>query len=296
MPYPHFAKSGRVLVTGASGRQGPAVVRELAEHGWDVLAVDRVPPAEPLPAKFVKADLTDFGQVVELLTGFDETPPVTAIVHLAAIPAPGITTDAATFANNVPITYNIFRAARLAGITNVVWASSETVLGLPFDVPPPYAPIDEEYAVLPNSTYSLGKAVEEEMARHFTRWDPNLKLIGIRLSNVMHPADYLNFPGWQDDAAARRWNMWSYIDARDGAQAFRLALEADLTGWHPFIIANADNVMTRDSTELLAEQFPDLPMKRAVTGRETLLSIDKARRVLGYEPKYNWQDELAKLS
>ncbi|WP_425955707.1 NAD-dependent epimerase/dehydratase family protein [Xylanimonas sp. McL0601] len=292
MSFPNHATSGRVVVTGSSGRLGPAVVQHLAEHGWDVVAVDRTPPREPQPAKFVRADLTDLGQVVELLTGFDESAPATAVVHLAAIPAPGLVPDAATFANNVPATYNVFRAARIAGIRNVVWASSETVLGLPFDVPPPYAPVDEEYTATPWTTYSLGKAVEEEMARHLTRWDPELKLVGLRFSNVMLPEDYAMFPGWQDDATKRRWNMWGYIDARDGAQAVRLALEADLTGWEAFIVANADTVMERDSADLLAEQFPDVPLKRAVTGRETLLSIDKARRLLGYAPQFAWQDQL----
>ncbi|MCL1869016.1 MAG: NAD(P)-dependent oxidoreductase [Promicromonosporaceae bacterium] len=290
MSFPHHATSGRVVVTGSSGRLGPAVVRHLAEHGWDVIAVDRTPPAEKQPAKFVRADLTDLGQVVELLTGFDESAPATAVVHLAAIPAPGLSPDAATFANNVPATYNVFRAARIAGIRNVVWASSETVLGLPFDVPPPYAPVDEEYTVRPETTYSLGKAVEEEMARHLTRWDPELKLVGLRFSNVMLPEDYAMFPAWQDDASRRRWNLWGYIDARDGAQAVRLALEADLTGWEAFIVANADTVMLRDSADLLAEQFPGVPLKRPVTGRETLLSIDKARRVLGFEPQFGWRE------
>lgn len=294
--HPNHATSGRVVVTGASGRLGVAVVAELAAHGWEVVAVDRLAPPMRAGGRYVQADLTDFGQVVELLTGFDDSAPATAVVHLAAIPASGLVPNAATFANNVPATYNVFRAAQVAGIRNVVWASSETVLGLPFEVPPPYVPVDEEYPVQPWSTYSLGKAVEEEMARHFTRWDPQLKLVGLRYSNVMLPEDYARFLTWQDDAKKRRWNLWSYIDARDGALAARLALEADFTGYEAFIIANADNVMLRDSAELLAEEFPDVPHKREIVGRETLLSIEKARRLLGYEPQYSWQSELASLA
>ncbi len=49
---------------------------------------------------------------------------------------PGLTTNSATFSNNMTTTFNVFSAARNAGITNIVWASSETVLGLPFDNPP----------------------------------------------------------------------------------------------------------------------------------------------------------------
>ena len=288
----NHATVGRVVVTGAGGRLGVAVVDELEAHGWDVLAVDSVPPATREPGRFVRADLTDYGQVAELLGGFDESAPATAVVHLAAIPAPGLLPDAATFANNVPATYNVFRAAKACGIRNVVFASSETVLGLPFDVPPPYVPVDEEYPVMPWSTYSLGKACEEEMARHFTRWDPGMKIVGLRYSNVMHVEDYAGFASWQDDAKVRRWNMWSYIDARDGAQATRLALEADLTGFEAFVIANADNVMSRDSADLLDEEFPGIERKREITGRESLLCIDKARRVLGYEPRHSWRDEV----
>jgi nucleoside-diphosphate-sugar epimerase len=282
----------RVVVTGAAGRLGPAVVEHLAAHGWDVVATDRVAPAPGLPGTFVRADLGELGQVVELLAGVDESGPAAAVVHLAAIPAPGMAPNATTFANNVPATYNVFRAAQLTGIRNLVWASSETVLGLPFEVPPPYLPIDEECAPVPQSTYSLGKALEEEMARHFVRWDPQLKAIALRFSNVMRPEDYARFSAWQDDPAARRWNAWGYIDARDGAQAVRLALEARFARFEAFIVANADTVMERDSAELAAAEFPDVPLHRPLVGRETLLSIDKARRMLGYEPQHSWVDEV----
>lgn len=238
----------------------------------------------------MRVDLTDFGQVIEALTGMDEHARVDGVVHLAAIPAPGLQPNAATFASNVPSTYNVFAAAVRAGIANVVWASSETVLGLPFDTPPPYIPVDEEYAVRPETTYSLGKAVEEEMARHFTRWNSGLKLIGLRFSNVMEPHDYAEFASFDEDPQRRKWNLWGYIDARDGAQAVRLALESTLGGNHTFIIAAADTVMSTPSAELAARVFPDVAVTRELSGVETLLSIDKARRLLGFEPKYSWRD------
>lgn len=287
-----MATTQRVVVTGASGKLGRFVVEHLVDSGYDVVATDRVAPPEGSPGDFTVADLTDLGQVVELLSGVDEGRAADAVVHLSAIPAPGLATNAATFRNNVPSTYNVLRAAQVLGIRNVVTASSETVLGLPFDVPPPYVPVDEEYDVLPQSTYSLGKSLEEETARHFTRWDPELKVAALRFSNVMRPEDYARFPSWQDDAAARRWNLWGYIDGRDGAQAVRRALEADFTGFEAFVIANEDTVMERDSADLVAEQFPGVPVRRPLQGRETLLSIDKARRVLGYAPRHRWQDEV----
>jgi nucleoside-diphosphate-sugar epimerase len=180
-------------------------------------------------------------------------------------------------------------AARQLGIKNIVWASSETVLGLPFTTPPPYVPVDEEYPGRPESAYSLSKLLGEEMAKQFCRWDPELKIIGLRLSNVMSPSDYARFPSFQDDAAKRKWNLWGYIDARDAAQAFRLALESSLKGAEIFVIANADTVMNRSNEELLSELYANVPRKRAFGPNETLLSIEKARKVLGYEPRYGWQ-------
>jgi nucleoside-diphosphate-sugar epimerase len=281
----------RVVVTGGSGKLGRAVVAELLEHGWEVHNLDLAPPPEPV-CPYTRVDLTDYGQVVEALTGIDDRyHGVDAVVHLAAIPAPGLTANAATFANNVPSTYNVFAAARLAGIKNVVWSSSETVLGLPFETPPPYVPVDEDYQGRPESTYSLGKLLDEQMAAQFCRWDPQLKIIGLRFSNVMDPPDYARFPGFDDDARARCWNLWSYIDARDGAQAVRLALAYDKPGFEVFVIANADTVMSRPNHELLAEVYPDVPHKREFGPNETLLSIDKARRVLGFEPTHSWRQE-----
>lgn len=97
------------------------------------------------------------------------------------------------------------------------------------------------------------------------------------------------FPSFQDDAAKRKWNLWGYIDARDAAQAFRLTLESSLKGAAIFVIANADTVMNRPNEELLSEHYASVPRKRAFSPNETLLSIEKARNVLGYEPRYGWQ-------
>jgi nucleoside-diphosphate-sugar epimerase len=280
-----------VAVTGSSGKLGRHVVRHLQEHGYAVIALDRVPdPGSPAAAS-VRVDLTDHGQVLEALTAVDDRHDgVDAVVHLAAIPAPGLATNATTFANNITATYNVFAAARTAGIRNIVWASSETVLGLPFDTPPPYIPVDEEYPVRPESTYSLVKSLEEEMAGHFCRWLPDLKMIGLRFSNVMDPEDYAKFPGFDADPTSRRWNLWGYIDGRDGAQAVRLALEHQATGVDVFVIANADTVMSRRSADLAAEVYPGVPVKRELGEHETMLSIDKARRVLGFEPQHSWRD------
>jgi nucleoside-diphosphate-sugar epimerase len=278
-----------VVLTGGSGKLGRVCLTDLLEHGYSVTNVDLVRPADEL-SPFVQADLTDMGQAMEVLHHVDDVHHgVDALVHLGAVPAPGMQPGAELFRNNTISTYNVFSAALHFGIRNVVWASSETVLGLPFDTPPPYIPVDEEYTPRPESAYSLSKTVGEEMARQFCRWQPDMKIIGLRFSNVMLPGDYAEFPGFDADAAVRKWNLWSYIDARDAAQAVRKSLEAPLTGADVFIIASPDTVMSRPAAELAAECFPGVPWRRETGPHETLLSIEKARRVLGYDPQHTWR-------
>ena len=277
----------RIAVTGGSGKLGRHVVRRLTGDGHQVLNLDR---AGERDRGLAIVDLRNYGQVVDVLFGLDDRHHgFDAVVHLAAIPAPGISPDAATFENNMLATYNVFQAARRAGIKKVVYASSETVLGLPFDADPPYIPVDEEYPARPESTYSLVKHLEEQMAIQLTRWDPELSITGLRFSNVMDVEDYERFPSFNSDARARKWNLWGYIDGRDGAQAVARALENGRPGFEAFIIANADTVMTRASASLAAEVFPGVPVTKELGEHETMLSIDKARRLLGFEPEHTWR-------
>ena len=277
----------RIAVTGGSGKLGRHVVRRLVSDGHEVLNLDRAGERNPV---LVMVDLRNYGQVLDVLMGLDDRHTgLDAVVHLGAIPAPGILPDAASFENNMLSTYNVFQAARRAGIKKVVYASSETVLGLPFDVDPPYIPVDEEYPARPESTYSLVKHLEERMAVELTRWDPELSITGLRFSNVMDAEDYERFPSFDSDARLRKWNLWGYIDGRDGAQAVARALEKGKPGFEAFIIANADTVMSRSSASLAAEVFPDVKVTKELGEHETLLSIDKARRMLGFEPEHSWR-------
>lgn len=283
----------KVLVTGGSGKLGRAVLKDLVANGYHVVNLDQAAPRDAV-CPTVRVDLSDFGQVAAaIMGGVDERKgPFDAVIHLAAIPAPGLVPNAKTFANNVPATYNVFEACRLARIRNIVFASSETVLGLPFDTPPPYVPVDEEYFPRPETAYSLGKLLDETMAAQFCRWDPELKIVGLRFSNVMEIEDYKKFPAYDTDARLRRWNLWGYIDARDGAQAVRRGIEAEFTGFEPFIIANADTVMSRSNVSLMAEVFPGVPHKGQLSTNGTLLSIDKAKRMLDYNPQHSWRNHV----
>ncbi len=173
----------KLVVTGASGKAGRAVVRDLLDHDHEVLAVDVVSPSDS-SAAFLRADLTDFGQTVECLVGVD------GVVHLAAIPAPRIRTEETTFQTNMLSTYNVFEAARLLGLQRVVWASSETIFGLPFErEQPAYAPLDEEHPPLPESSYALSKLLAEELGRQLHRWS-GTPYVALRFSNIMEPEEY----------------------------------------------------------------------------------------------------------
>jgi nucleoside-diphosphate-sugar epimerase len=280
----------RVVITGGSGKVGRASTKELLAHGYEVINLDVAPPRETL-CRFMRTDFTDYGQVFEALSDIDGGyTGVDAVVHLAAIPGPSNAPNATLFHNNSASSFNVFWAARKAGIKNVIWASSETLQGVPFDTPPPYVPMDEDYPARPESAYSLSKFLDEEMAKQFCRWDSELKMIGLRFSYVKEPTEFAQFREVQANPALQNWNLWSYVDARDCGQAVRLALEYQFTGFDTFVIAAPDTIMIQTNAELLAQYFPDVPLKREIAPHESLLSSDKAKRVLGYQPTYSWRE------
>lgn len=221
---------------------GRATVKHLAESGYEVINLDRVRPKgasedgkSGTPAyRIVEIDLENYGEVIDALNEIDMGyKGVEAVVHLAAIPSPGQVAASKQFRVNTmryfsfvntyvclqsklcPIsTYNILEACRKLGITNIVLASSETLIGIPFDPHPPNAlPITEDEPRKPESSYSLSKLVGEVIAEEHCRWNPNtLKIVSLRFSNVMLEEEYASFEDWQNDPSLRYWNAWGYID------------------------------------------------------------------------------------
>ena len=282
----------KIAVTGGSGKAGRAVVRDLRDRGHDVLNIDQMPspesshPEDDIP--FLRADITDFGQALEAVSGGETLPGIESVVHLAAIPSPAHATPDQVFRTNITSTHAVFAAAARLGLRRVVWASSETTLGLPFDQPPDYAPVDERH-VRPETSYALSKVTGEEVARTFSRWS-GIPIVGLRFSNIMVRSDYDRFPGFWDDPHLRKWNLWGYVDESHVTQSVRLALDADITGAENFIIAAGDTVMKTPSRDLMAEVYPGVPVADSVEGTDTLLDIAKARRVLGYSPEFSWRE------
>ena len=191
----------RVAVTGSTGKLGRTVVAHLAERGYDVLALDRTRPESPA-TPFVAVDLTDYGQVFEAFSGgVDEhSTPVDAVVHLAAIPAPGPDHQRGDLRQQLGRDLQrLRRRPRAAGSAASSGPRARRCSACRSTLPRRTSPSTRSTHPRPESTYSLNKALEEEMARHFCRWDPELTMVGLRFSNVMDPEDYAAFPSFDAD-------------------------------------------------------------------------------------------------
>ncbi len=280
----------RIAVTGSSGKLGRPTVKLLRRQGHDVLGLDQ----DGVPGfGFTKADLTDYGQVLDAMLGVTARHAgLDAVVHLAAIPVSGLVPDAALFQGNMSITFNVLHAVLRARIRTVVYASSINVLGFPFAEPPAYLPLDEESPPRANNTYALAKVAEEAIAAQLVRWDPDLSITALRFTNVTQEGEYRGFAARHADPAYRRDLVWSYVDARDGAAAISLALGRAAPGFRAYNIAASDTGLSIPSRELASGAFPGVPL-REIGEFETLMSIDRARAELGFEPEHLWRDEPA---
>lgn len=277
----------RIAVTGSSGKLGSATVERLSADGHEVHGLDVAGAAGP---GFTRVDLTDYGQTIDSLLGVTARfQGLDAVVHLAAIPVNGLVPDAATFHNNLTVSFNVLHAALRAGIRTIVTASSITAMGFPFEEAPEFLPIDETVSRA-NNTYALGKVAEEAMAAQLVRWADGTSITALRFTNVVAPGEYGTFarasePGYRRDL------LFSYVDARDGAQAVALALERAEPGFEVYDVCASDNGTTVPSAELAATHFPGVPLRAGLGEFETLMSIDKARTGLGFEPEHLWRDE-----
>ncbi len=284
----------KVAVTGGTGSWdrgvGPVVIAALEKAGHEVTNIDRAIPGGIERPGFIRADLTDYGQTFAALHGHD------AAVQLAANGEPdwNHVSGAARFHVNTLIAYNVFQAACFLGMKRVVWASSETVLGFPFDkVQPRVLPTSDDDPPIPTGSYGISKAVTEDLARHMHR-RYGVDFIGLRFSNIFydtpgHVTGYEKVPSFWDDPRSRMFNLWGYVDARDVADACVKALTAAVSGAEAMTIAAPDTIMRQTNAELVAEAFPGCTLRPGTGEHETLISIEKARRLIGYDPQWTWR-------
>ena len=278
----------RIAVTGSSGLLGRAVVERLRADGHTVLGLDL---AGPSGEGFTRVDLTDYGQTLDSLLGVTARHDgLDALVHLAAIPVNGLVPDATTFHTNMTVSFNVFFAALRARIHTIVYASSITAMGFPFDEAPPSLPVDEN-ATAANNTYGLGKVLEEAMAGQLVRWDPELSITALRYTNVV-PADGYDSFDRAGDPTYRRDLIGSYVDARDGALAVSLALQHSRPGFEVYNVAAPDSGLSIPSAELAATWFPGTTVTKQLGEFESLMSTDKAQERLGFHAEHLWREQV----
>ena len=220
-----------------------------------------------------------------------------AVVHIAAIPEPTGNPPHVVFQTNMMATFNVLEAAIRFGVKRFVYISSETVPGFFFperDFLPDYAPVDEEHPIRPQDPYALSKHFGEQLMDAATR-RADIRCISIRPCWVQFEGNYEHNLGPQiRDASVLSPNLWSYIDVYDLADALVLAAESDLPGHEVFYIASPDNVGGRPFEAAVHEHYGDKVEVKTPLPREDAsgTSIEKARRMLGYDPKRSWRDYL----
>ena len=279
-----------ILFTGASGRIGGTFTRELLDHGHTVRIYDRAPmPADLRPrVDMVYGEITDPLALLRAADGCD------AVIHLAAIPSP-LNGEENIIHTNVTGTQAVFAAAEGNGITRVVLASSCSAYGFafarePFD--PNYFPVDEDHPLQPQDMYGLSKLLNEETARAYARRGINsvcFRMPGVSLLTGPRQRWLHRRLGH-----AHEWrsnDFWSYIAVEDAARAFRLAVESDLIGCHPLVIAARDSIGRGDIREAVAKHYPALAASvRDFAPDASLYSSARARELLGFIAERSWRD------
>jgi nucleoside-diphosphate-sugar epimerase len=281
----------RVLVTGGAGRIGRWVVRELVARQHEVTIYDRVPPSEqPAGVDYKLGDCDDQGGVYDVMRGHD------AVIHLAAIPSNRHHPYPTVFRTNVLSTYHVGEAAGRLGLRTLVAASSINALGItmaerPFN--PQYLPIDEEHPRLPQDAYSLTKLIDEEILGALHR------RTGLRTIAIRPPLMLYGDPAAEGASVRERLDrperaarvMWVYCDVRDLAAGFVLAVENETLGNEAFFLTADDALAHEPLSEMLPRYFPGTEeMARGLTGTSPAVVSTKAKRLLGYQPRYSWRD------
>lgn len=293
----------RILFTGGSGKAGRHAITHLVERGHRVTNADLVPLDLP-GVDHLQVDLTDAGQVFNALSayaGFDELEPGTgvprydAVVHFAAIPRILLKPDNETYRINTLSTYNVLDAATKVGIRKVIFASSETTYGICFadgEKKPDYIPIDEEHPTVPQDSYAMSKVVNEVTARSFQA-RTGIDIYGLRINNVIEPHEYADhFPTYFKNPALRRRNIFAYIDARDLGHMVDCCLNTDGLGYEVFNVSNDDLSVDITTDEVIERFYQSVPVKHQLGTTETFYSNEKAKRLVGFQPKHSWREVL----
>ena len=281
----------KIVVTGGTGMIGRYVVAELARAGHEVISFDKTRPEDPVPGmRYRIGDHEDLGQVVEVCDGAD------AIAHLSAIPAPRTYPNAAVFRTNVMGTFNVHEAAVMMHVPLVVSTSSQSAYGFAWQhrpFLPKYLPLDEDHPDLSQDAYGLSKMTGEVIAHGFHR-RCDLRVCCIRPPWVVRPDQHQEIRQ-RTEQNPREWSgtLFAYLDVRDLAVAYRLVLEApaDVVQDEVFNVAADDSMATEPLAELLPQLDPAFKeMAAGLTGNQSMVSSERIKRKLGWQPVHSWRD------
>ncbi len=272
----------RIAVTGARGMIGTATVSYCRAHGVDVMGADAVgAPKEGEFTRFLRADLTDLGQVYDVLHGCD------AVIHLAAMAAQRVLPSAVTFMTNVGMTWNVLEAAARLGIQRVVLASSVQVNHTITPRTPlryQYLPLDEDHPVNPHEDYGLSKLVGEVCANSFAEhWGQSI--ISFRFPFVSNPDWFARMPFADPEPA--HVALAAYLHLEDAARACYLAATVDLppNSHQVLLLAARETCVALPSRAWARKYHPEADLRPGLEGQGSLIDASRAERVLGFVPE-----------
>jgi len=268
----------KILVTGGLGKVGQWVVRELLHApAHEITVLDRLPGPDRSAVKYLVGNVQHLGEVMEAIIGCE------AVIHLAAIHNPNIATTSVTYETNVIGTFNVHHAAFRLGVKRVVSASSNAVVGWSYSdrFVPDYLPIDEDHPNRPEDVYGLSKEIGESIARSYAR--KGLETIMLRPSGVVTP-DELEQMRKDRGRPATGFHAYSYVDARDLAVAFRLALERPVASATVLFVVADDSTVVEPLCDLYPRLMPSIGDKaRTLTDAKSAYSNSRAKGLLGWQ-------------
>lgn len=274
----------RVLVTGAAGRIGRAVVAQLNEQGARVTGLVLADPGDLDVDTIVVGDAGDGRVVQRALRGAD------AVIHLAAIPTPEDRDATEVFTTNTRATFAVLEHAGIQGVRRVAVASSYSATGMSWARErhsPPTLPLTVAAPSVVEDPYSLSKQVDELTAAMMARRH-GMTVVALRFPYIGGPedrlADHAAVLAADPELGARE--LWSYLETRDAATAALLAITAPVTGAQVVYVAAAHTIVPYPTETLLARFHPASRLVGPMPGRVTPIDLEPARELLGFSASY----------
>ena len=292
----------RVLITGASGKLGAYVIRQLAE-GHELALMSRSRPASEFAQfRWIRGDLSVWEDCRRAVAGVD------AIQHIGAQPwptdHPAMQSRAqemdlpfdATFKSNLVGTYYLMQAAVEAGVQTVVMAGSNCALGHVFRIsdtafPIDFLPIDETHPTYPEDSYSYTKRAGEDLLAAFSR-AYGIRTCVTRIAGICPLERRLQMAADAKPTTVWHPGLYCWVGSEDVASAHRLLMEAaPALPAHDVYFLNADDTTALEPTKELVERFnPPLASATAqLQGHQSLLSCDKLKRAVGWRHRTSWR-------